>query len=367
MYEPTPALEAPSPSSPPPVQRRLRPPLALWVGVGALALLGWQAWDNHNRLAAMQEQLARRLADGELAVRESRDTAKQSVNLLESQQARIAALEARLAQEQGHGAAVEQIYQELGRTRDDRVLAEVEQALVLGAQQLQLAGNVEAAILALSSADARLSRNTAPQWAALRQAIAQDMERLKALPIADVSGMAARLDGAVGVLDSLPLAFEPAPEIKRAAATEAANTRDRIALLGRELWQEFSSLVRVERLDRPAPELLSPAHALFLRENLRLRLLGARLSLLQHDGKSFRDDLQHGLNWLDRYFDRDARAVQGLAMTLKELLATDIAVAVPNLDDSLSALRKLTALPAEAPVVQAQPAAAPPRKGAKAR
>ncbi|MBL8482196.1 MAG: uroporphyrinogen-III C-methyltransferase [Rhodocyclaceae bacterium] len=363
MYEPAPALEAPSPVAAP---HRRRPPAALWVGLAALAVLGWQAWDYHTRVGDMQEQLARRLAEGDVAVREARDAAKQSANLLEALQARTASVEARLAQEQSHGAAVEQIYQELGRTRDDRVLADVEQALVLGAQQLQLASNVEAALLALSSADARLARHNAPQWSALRQAIAQDTERLKALPTADVSGMAARLDSAVGMLDKLPLAFEPAAQIKSAAPAEGGAGSDRYAQLGRELWQEFSSLLRVERLDRPAPELLSPSHALFLRENLRLRLLGARLSLLQRDARSFRGDLQHSLDWLERYFDNNARGVQALVVTIKELLATDIAVAIPNLDDSLNALRKLTAQPA-ADVPPLPVREAPPRKGAKAR
>ncbi|MFT3849367.1 MAG: uroporphyrinogen-III C-methyltransferase [Propionivibrio sp.] len=43
------------------------------------------------------------------------------------------------------------------------------------------------------------------------------------------------------------------------------------------------SLVRIQRFDREEPALLSPGQAFFLRENLKLRLLNARLALLAHD------------------------------------------------------------------------------------
>jgi uroporphyrin-3 C-methyltransferase len=62
------------------------------------------------------------------------------------------------------------MYQELSSTRDERVLAEVEQAVVIAMQQLQFAGNVEAALLRLQGADARLARSAQPQFLPVRSA-----------------------------------------------------------------------------------------------------------------------------------------------------------------------------------------------------
>ena len=61
-------------------------------------------------------------------------------------QARIGALEAKLLESQSQQLALESLYQELSRSRDDWLLAEVEQTLAIAAQQLQLAGNVQAAL-----------------------------------------------------------------------------------------------------------------------------------------------------------------------------------------------------------------------------
>src|SRR5207237_560705 len=73
-------------------------------------------------------------------------------------QNRMTVLESNIAQSRSQQAALEQLYQELSRSRDEWALAETEQVLAIASQQLQLAGNVQGAILALQTADARLAR-----------------------------------------------------------------------------------------------------------------------------------------------------------------------------------------------------------------
>lgn len=346
-----------------------KPSLAsLAVGLAAVALLGilLLAWQSGGRLDATREALSRRLADSENLQREAQASARQNREALDALQAKVGVLEARLAEMQSQQMALDTMYQELSRVRDDRLLAEIEQAVSIAAQQLQLAGNVEAALIALQGAEARLAKNAQPQFLPLRKLINRDIERLKGLPGADVPGIALKLDSVLNAVSNLPLAFEQRPaqakpekkarsdksvevkveagvETAGAAATPAEASAFDWQAMARswlaDLWHELRQLVRIERLDRPDPGLLAPRETYFLRENLRLRLLSARLALLARDGRSFASDLQQAEAWLERYFDTRAADVQEARQQLKSLARLDVMREPADLNETLSALR----------------------------
>jgi uroporphyrin-III C-methyltransferase len=316
---------------------------ALLVALVAVLLLGWQWLETRSRLSDTQEELARRLAETDATVKESRLLARRAQEDVLVLQERTAGLEAKLAETQGQQLALESMYQELSKSRDERLLAEVEHAVTIAAQQLQLAGNIEAALLSLTAADARLGQSRQPQLLALRKLIGRDIERLKAQPTADVPGLALKLESLVAAVDNLPLAYEqrPSPALPPAGGTETPPGFWQ-ALLA-DLGHELKQLVRIERTDGGAadPALLSPSQAVFLRENLKLRLVNARLALLARDGRSFRQDIRQAREWLDRYFDSHAKNVLASATTLKALAATEVGGEVPALNETLDALRAL--------------------------
>ncbi|HNF61640.1 MAG TPA: uroporphyrinogen-III C-methyltransferase [Rhodocyclaceae bacterium] len=352
-----PSVDAARPvdSTPPSPWRR---PSAVIAAV-AVALLGWQWLETRSRLADLQDELARRLTDSDTAAKEGRALAKQAQEGVQDLQSKLGALEGRIAESQGQQVALEAMYQEFSRTRDDRVLTEVEQAVTIAAQQLQLAGNVQAALFALQTADARLGSVDRPHWLPLRKALAADMDSLKALPQIDAPGVALRLETLVGRIEGLPLAFEAHPR-NEAAKADAAET-SWIARLWSEFWNDFSQLVRIERLDRPDPALLAPSNVVFLRENLKLRLLNARLALMSRDGNTFREDVRVAAQWLERYFDGRNAAVATARTDLLELQKTPVGVDLPSLQASLSAVQRLQAA-SERPVEAARPAAAAPAR-----
>jgi uroporphyrin-III C-methyltransferase len=253
-------------------------------------------------------------------------------------QAKQSQLEVRLAESQSQQVALEALYQELSRSRDEWVLAEIEQILTIASQQLQLAGNVRAALVALQTADARLARSDRPQFAPLRKVLAADIERLKAAPTPDIPGLAIKLDQLIATADSLPLAQESRP------ATRADEGAEKMEgglwrRLGTDFLSELKQLVRVEHMDRPDPALMSPSQAFFLRENLKLRLLNARLALLARDEATFRADVRTANAWLDRYFDRKARATASMQASLAQLGAGGPGMALPTMSESLAAVR----------------------------
>ncbi len=186
--------------------------LALVAVVLAAGLAGLSWLDARHRIGATQEELARRLHEIESDAREARLLSRQAQEAVRDAQGRVAQLEARLAESQSQQLALEALYQDLSRNRDEWQLAEIEQVLAIASQQLQLARNVRAALLALQLAEARLSRTDRPQFAPIRRALARDIERLKAAPAVDFAAVAARIDNLIGGVDSLPLAFEERSE-----------------------------------------------------------------------------------------------------------------------------------------------------------
>jgi len=139
------------------------------------------------------------------------------------------------------------------------------------------------------------------------------------------------------------LAAKPAPEAvepeSRPAITDTAAWPGLLRTWLAEVWHEVRQLVRIERIDRPDPGLLSPRETFFLRENLRLRLLSARLALLARDGRSFQSDLKQADEWLGHYFDGQNSAVQETQATLRKLIKLDVMREPVELNETLSALR----------------------------
>ena len=196
-----------------------------------LAIVVAALWfDTRGRIDATQEELAKRLRDIESESRDARSLARQAHEGLRDAQAKIGALEAKLAESQNQQLALEALYQELARNRDEWQLAEIEQVLAIAQQQLQLSGNVRAALLALQLAESRLSRADRPQFLPVRRALARDIERLKALPSLDVPGLSLALDRLAASVDALPLAFEERAE--RAAPAKSAKQGARRARRG---------------------------------------------------------------------------------------------------------------------------------------
>lgn len=307
------------------------------AALSLLATLGF-AWNNHDRSQQLELQLARRIGDFDAASREARTAAKAANEALVDLQTRLLALETRATDTQNQQLALTAMYQELARSQDERVAADIEQTLLLAQQQLQLAGNVRAALLGLEAAEARLAQLGKPQFAGLRSALAKDMARLKLLPAADIEGISARLEVLIQSVERLKPESdtEPRPPAPR---SQGIDTVDTLAKFSKEAWSEFKDLVRIRRLDHPELPLLTPSQNYFLRQNLKLRLLAARLALLQRDETSFRGDITAARDWTNRYFNRQDEASKPFIASLEQLLHAPVALKDAQISASLQAVR----------------------------
>lgn len=328
------------------------------VVIGLLALLlALQWWSARTDNSDLRRELAQRLQSGDNANSQTKLIASRVDDEVKTLQGKVAVLEARQLESQGQQLALEQLYQDLAKNRDDWALAEVEQVLSTASEQLQLAGNVRGALIALQNADARLTRADRPQFIAIRRAIAKDIDNLKSLPSVDLTGIAVRLDTLVAQIDSMPLLSDekpglvaPAPKSRLTPAkgvpqkTSAADDWRSVIQeywhsWSSDMWNEVRQLVQVRSVATPEALLLSPGEAFFARENLKLRLLNARLALLSRNDAAFRSDLNEAERALHRYFDTRARQTQSAQELLKQLQGSLLTIEMPTLANSLNAVR----------------------------
>jgi uroporphyrin-3 C-methyltransferase len=325
----TPEPVEPAATEAPAARGRFQQP-ALLIAAAVMLLLAVQWYDSHQQMKALQGELARRSAET------VRETARDA-------QSRIEQIEARQHESQNQQVALEALYQELSRSRDESLFADIEQTLLLANQQIQAAGNVRAALIALQSVDARLARTDRPQLANLRKVIGRDIERLKAAPRFDPTASAARLDELAAGVDGLALLIDTRPADAPAARKPAPPEANPWLRFAREFWADVRELVRVERIDNADGAPLSASQAFFLRENLRLRLLGARIALLAHNDKSYKADLKAAADWLARYYDVRRDAVAAALAAVRQLHDASINVELPDVTPSLDALRSFRA------------------------
>jgi uroporphyrin-3 C-methyltransferase len=315
-------------------------PLALILALLALVAAGSFFWHMQMRIQSFELQLARRIGEFDNSSKEARTAASEVRATVDDLTTRTAALEAKAQEAQNQQLALQAMYQELARGQDERLLADIEQTLLLANQQLEMAGNVRAAVLGLDAAEARLARMKKPQFERLRAAISRDSARLKLLPAADVVGINARLDALLQNVDKLKLESdqETPPPPKPRGRSAAVDWMER---LGSETWSEIKQLVRIRRLDHPDMVLLEPSQTYFLRQNLKLRLLSARLAVLQRDEATYRTDIAASRQWIGQYFNRNDELTRSMLQDLKELEAMPVSLQNANLNDSLGVLHSL--------------------------
>src|SRR5919112_618757 len=94
-------------------------------------------------------------------------------------------------------------------------------------------------------------------------------------------------------------------------------------------------------MNQPEVPLLAPSQTFFLRENLKLRLIGARLALLSRDQTSYKADLKAAAEWTAKYYDTREKAVANALTTLRNLHESDITIEMPDISATLDTVRNL--------------------------
>jgi len=343
----------------------------------AVAAAGWQAWQASKRVQSLEKELVRRQQDSQGQATEARVLAKQAEELSREAAARATLLETRLTEIALQRSQVEDLIKNLSLSRDENLVFDIESSLRVATQQAALTGSAEPLIVAMQSADERLARAKQPRLDNIRRALAKDLDRARATRVADINTLAIRLDEAARLVDEVPLLTQPdtgptgptaprtspptkdrntAPNKGTAAASTASSPEAeadtggwRSTVLGwgkgaaEAVWTETRSLIRITRIAQPEAMLIAPDQAFFLRENVKLRLLNARLALMSRQPAQAAADLRLIERVLPRYFDAQSRKTQLLQSMVTEAIAQSQLTQVPRPDDTLAALATIAA------------------------
>ncbi len=319
------------------------------------------AWKTQQRVKAIEQEMVRRLDEGRLQSSEAQLLSKQSQDSSLATAAKVALLEARVAEVAIQRSQLEDLMQSLSRSRDENMLVDIDAGIRVAMQQTAITGSAEPLVAMLKQADERLLRSGQPRLEGVRRSIARDLDRVKAVGLTDIPTLTIKLDEAARMVDELPLLAnalprsvvskgkplvtpaQPAASVPGSAASAPSapwwqTWNGSWSAVTERMWSEAKSLIRVTRIDHPEAMLLAPENAFFVRENLKLRLLNARLALLSRQFETTQSDLQLTQNALDRYFDRSARSTVLLSQLLNQVAAQSREVNVPKPDDTLAAV-----------------------------
>ncbi|STR44875.1 uroporphyrinogen-III C-methyltransferase [Iodobacter fluviatilis] len=317
--------------------RRFVPQTAIVLGSVALIATAGVWLYQQQAMEQFKLEVSRQLAANKNNTAEFSQQLASSAKLQEQFSAKLALLDAKQAESLSQQQALNNMYEALTHNETHRALSEIEQILGFASQQLQLGGNVNGALLALANIDQKLAQLNRPELISLRQSITRDIDTLKALPYVDIIGISAKLDSLIKGLEDLPLAIDGHRHVTPVVKPSASSTA--LAHFSDEIWQQLKQLIQIRRMDKPEAMLLSPEQSFFLRENIKLRLLDARTSLLLKDEASYRGDIAAALRYLEQYFDKKAPQTATSIATLKQLAAQDLAIQLPELGTSLAAVR----------------------------
>lgn len=326
-----------APESDKPSSRRLKIAFSLsLLSLIAVALLWLSSMKNIQNL---KHDLATKLDAFNEKNQQSLALAKNADTRSTEIAARSEILEEKYTESFDQQAALKALYQELANNREERMLSDVEQLLVIANQQLQLAGNIKPALLALQAADTKLQGFDSTKAVQLRKSINQDIQRLQNLPLADITSISLKLGSLSQRVDQLALVSDRHPNsAQNIVAPDLSNNPWR--KLTQEIWQDIKSMVRIERVDHPELALLTPEQTFFLRENIKLHLLTARIALLRHDEVTYKSDLLAAQSAINLHFDVRESLTQNTLDEIKGLTTNRISTELPDIEQSLRLLNQ---------------------------
>lgn len=311
------------------------------------------------KLTNMQEHLARQSADATNLSVEARGLAKNAQEVAREASARSSLNETKLSEVALQRSQLDELMQSLSRSRDENLVVDVESALRLAQQQAQLTGSVEPLLAALKTAELRLTRAAQPRLNGVRKALASDTDKIKAAAVTDIPSLLVKLDEISRLVEDLPVINTVTAVVRvekpqqasksNGAKTNASNPeiqhtdwQSKLLSFWQSNWQivraELAKLVRVSQIENPDAVLLTPEQTFFLRENLKLKILNAKLGLLGRQIQSAKSDLNSAAEDVRKYSDPTSKQAQLLQSALLQVQTQLSNASIPSIDTSLAAL-----------------------------
>jgi uroporphyrin-3 C-methyltransferase len=217
-----------------------------------------------------------------------------------------------------------------GRRPNDWLLAEADYLVKLAGRKLFLEHDVESATQLMESADQRIAALNDPSLVGLRKAMANDITKLRVVPLVDRDGLVLRLTALQQQVDKLPLANALLPEAaaveKQQVSEDIANWQDNLMTSLKDFSENF---ITFRTRDGNVIPLLSPQQHFYLKENIKAKLETAIKAVYQEQGEIYTTSLETADKWVMAFFNQDDNSVKEFNKTLSQLSKQDIQVEYP--------------------------------------
>lgn len=225
---------------------------------------------------------------------------------------------------------------------EDWALAEIEHLLIIATQELSLNADVNTALAAMQSADARLRDMPDPALLNIRRQVLADIDSLKSVKVVDIPGMAMFMADIINRVQQLPLKKSEGttqPRENNAGASQGSEQAPLWKRLLRTVWHELKGLVVISKEKDAGVLSLVPEQRYYLYQNLRMELDAARLAILQRDTDNLRASLELVQDWLGKYFDVNDASVTNIMDSLRQMSKVPLRPQLPDISSSLETLR----------------------------
>ncbi|HDX8360982.1 uroporphyrinogen-III C-methyltransferase [Aeromonas veronii] len=290
----------------------------------ALGLTGGLYLHGHKNAVAQQAELAQ--------LKQQLASALSKIDQTSSKDAeQLAALDQTQQRLQGEMQGLQNRVLDLNDKRpNDWMLAESEYLVRMAGRKLWLEHDLVSAITLLGNADERIAALNDPSLMPIRKALAEDIAKLKGMPRIDREGLTLKLAALSDQIELLPLSTVSMPEAKAEPDQEVSANPDEWESNLKKNWVKFTeNFVTIRRRDGAVEALLSPQQEIFLRENLKTKLLQAQLSVYREQQALYEDSLDKAQRWLTQYFDTDNSATRYMQGEIDKLKGEQIQIDYP--------------------------------------
>ncbi|MBI1423989.1 MAG: hypothetical protein GC149_11025 [Gammaproteobacteria bacterium] len=217
--------------------------------------------------------------------------------------------------------------------RKDWLIDEAEYLLQLANYRLLFDRDIKTAVVALNTADVRLRDTGDPGVVPVRKVIAESVQALKEVPQSDLAGLSLALSAIDKDVDKLPL-NTPDPQSRAQTQQDGMSETRKVKTwseLPAAVWHDLKGLIVIRNHEKPVEPLIAPDQRFFLTENLRLQIEQARLAMLSGQAEIYKERLATAIQWIEKYFDKEAAQTQAALTTLKQLQHSAIAPPLPDI------------------------------------
>ena len=221
------------------------------------------------------------------------------------------------------------------------LLAQADFLVKLAGRKLWSDQDVTTAAALLKSAS--LADMNDPSLIGARRAITDDIATLSAVSQVDYDGMILKVNQLANQIDNLRLADnndDDSPMDADSDELSSSISEWRVNL--QKSWQNFmDSFITVRRRDETAVPLLAPNQDIYLRENIRSRLLVAAQAVPRHQEETWKQSLDNVSTWVRAYYDTDDATTKAFLDEVDKLSQQSITMTVPETLQSQALLEKL--------------------------